>query len=327
MTRQPTFNYLLEEWLDDGPEVAPHGLLESVLVAVPNRTQHRPGVMRRLPMLSTTVQRAAAIAAVAVVAIAGLIFAARGNPSIGVSPTASASPSGTASSAVASMPAVASSSAVAAACAPSTPEPGPTATSRIPGALMLHYSAVLGGGTTYTTTFFTPAFSFAGQACWNFGGDDVGAARVSDNGTGLIMILRPSAVIDPNGIARAVPADLVAWLRSDTDLSLAKPTTFTVGGLEATLFSGTVRPTAGLNGGGDYNLACGNTIPSSCVADANNGGIDAVGFGGNQPFELIVLPVRGQTLLIGLTASAADWPTARPQLEAFIAGMTFPAAS
>jgi len=278
-------------------------------------------------MLSTTLQRATAIAAVVVVALAALTFTSRDNsagggasPTPPISPTAAASPG-------ASAPGVAVSTNTPVACAPSTPEPGATATSRIPGAVMLHYSAVLGGGTTYTTTSFTPAFSFAGQACWTFDGDDVGAARMSDGGSGIIMILRPSAVIDSNGTARAVPTDLVAWLRSDTDLKLSKPTTFTVGGLKGTLFSGTVSPTAGLNAGGDYNVACGNTIPSSCVADANNGGIDAIGFGGNQPFELLVLPVRGQTLLIGLTASTADWAAARPQLEAFLAGFAFPAAS
>jgi hypothetical protein len=110
MTRPRSFEQLLETWLEDGPKIAPRDLLESVLIAVPERHQHRRlfGVGRRLIVLATSARVAAAIAAVVLVGVVVLALAGpRGNnPSVGgVSATSTPSPSPSATAAPSLTPA------------------------------------------------------------------------------------------------------------------------------------------------------------------------------------------------------------------------------
>jgi hypothetical protein len=44
-------------------------------------------------------------------------------------------------------------------------------------------------------------------------------------------------------------------------------------------------------------------------------------------FQLVVVSVRGQTLLVDMTANEAAWNAVRPHLEAFLTGFQFPVSA
>ena len=75
MTRPTPYDERLEAWLEEGPNVAPQGLLGSVLIAVPKRRQHRGlfGLGGLLRGLATSARVATAIAAVFLVGVLGVV--------------------------------------------------------------------------------------------------------------------------------------------------------------------------------------------------------------------------------------------------------------
>jgi hypothetical protein len=295
MTRHQRFDQVLVDWLDEGPEVAPRDLLETVLVTLPIRRRRvRVGVLgRRLRVLSAPARLAAGIAAVVVVGVVALSVAGlRGGSLIG----------GT------------------------TPSPTPTAspspTSRISGTVQIADGAVLKAGEKYTLTSFVPAFTFVGQDGWTLKGSDPSSAAFwvgSDIGQGLFMVERPAQVLEVGGAVAPVPTNLVAWLQSRSDLVLANPTTVSVGGFAGQLLDGTVHPGAQTNRGYAINIAC--FAGPACAPDSPYG----LGFAFDNHFQLVVVSVRGQTLLVDMTANATAWDAVRPHLEAFLTGFEFPA--
>jgi len=96
MTRPTPYEEHLETWLEEGPNVAPQGLLGSVLIAVPKRRQHRGlfGLGRLLGGLTTSARVATAIAAVFLVGVFGVVaLGFRGSSPFGGGGIATASPS------------------------------------------------------------------------------------------------------------------------------------------------------------------------------------------------------------------------------------------
>jgi hypothetical protein len=291
MTRPQGFDQVLADWLDDGPEVAPRELFEAVLVSIPLHRRRLPAYGRRLRRLSTPARLTAGIAAAVVIGVVALSVAGfRGDsPGGGPSPTPTASPS---------------------------------PTSRISGTVQIADGAVLTKGTPYTLTSFTPAFTFVGQDGWKLIGSDSSSAAFwvgSKLEQGLFMVERPAQVIEVGGAVAPVPTNLVAWLQARSDLVLSKPTNLTVGGFAAQLLDGTVRPGARTNGGNAINIAC--FAGPACDEDSSYG----LGFAYDNHFQLVVVSVRGQTLLVDMTANAATWDAVRPRLDAFLTGFRFPA--
>jgi len=307
MTRPYGFDELLSAWLDEGPEVAPRDLFEAVLVAIPVRRRRRPlgALGKRLRVLPTPVRLAAGIAAaIAVGVVAFSIAGYRGTSLIGgASPTPTPTPS---------------ASPVAPSSAPSV---SPSPTSRITGTVQIADGSVLKAGARYTPTSFTPAFTFVGQDGWTLKGSDSSSAAFwvgSDINHGLFMVERPAQVIEVGGAVAPVPTNLVAWLQARSDLVLSKPTKVTVGGFAGQLLDGTVRAGAQVNGGNAINIACFAGPP--CTPDSSFG----LGFAADNHFQLVVVSVRGQTLLVDMTANVAAWDAVRPHLEAFLTGFAFP---
>jgi hypothetical protein len=298
MTRLQRFDQVLEDWLEEGPEVAPRELFEAVLVTIPmNRRRRRVRAFdRRFRELSTPVRLAAGIAAAAVLVVVAFSVAGfRGDSSVG-GPTPTPAPT----------PSVSVS---------------PAPTSRIPGTVQIVDGAVLTAGTKYTLTSFTPAFTFAGQDGWTLKGSNPSSAAFwvgDDIAQGLFMVERPAQVLEVGGAVAPVPSNLVRWLQARSDLVLAKPTRITVGGFAGELLDGTVRVGAHVNRGNAINIAC--FEGAVCDPDAGTG----LGFAADNHFQLVVLSVRDQILLIDMTADAAAWDAVRPRLEAFLRGFAFP---
>jgi hypothetical protein len=297
MTRPQRFDQVLADWLDEGPEVAPRDLFEAVLVTIPLRRRRRrlPAFGRRLRVLSTPARLAAGIAAAVVVGVVALSVAGfRGDSFVGgARPTP----------------------------AP-TPSVSPSPTSRISGTVQVADGSVLKAGEKYTLTAFMPAFTFVGQDGWTLKGSDPSSAAFwvgSDIGQGLFMVERPAQVLEVGGAVAPVPANLIAWLQARSDLVLARPTTVTVGGFAGQLLDGTVRPGAQTNRGYAINIAC--FAGPACDPESPYG----LGFAFDNHFQLVVVSVRGQTLLVDMTANEAAWTAVRPHLEAFLAGFQFPA--
>lgn len=306
MTRPQQLDHVIADWLDEGPEVAPRDLFEAVLVTIPMNRRRRPlrAFGRRSRGLSTTVRLAAGIACVVVLGVLAFsILDSRGNPSVGgESPTPGPTPSATP-------------------VATPVPTASPSPTSRIEGTVQVADGAVLKAGTKYTLTSFIPAFTFVGQDGWTLQGSDPSSAAFwvgSDIAQGLFMVERPAQVLEVGGAVAPVPSNLVTWLRARSDLVLAKPIRVTVGGFAGDLLDGTVRAGAKVNGGNAINIAC--FEGSACYPDTSTG----LGFAADNHFQLVVVRVRGQTLLIDMTADAAVWNTVKPHLAAFLAGFAFP---
>jgi hypothetical protein len=295
MTRPQRFDEVLIDWLDEGPEVAPRDLFEAVLVAIPLRRRGRRLSVfgRRLRVLSTPARMAAGIAAAIVVGVVALSVAGfRGGSLIG-----GASPAPTAS---------------------------PSPTSRISGTVQVADGTVLKAGQKYTLTSFMPAFTFVGQDGWTLKGSDPSSAAFwvgSDIGQGLFMVERPAQVLEVGGAVAPVPTNLVVWLQARSDLVLAKPTTVTVGGFAGQLLDGTVRAGAQTNRDYAINIAC--FAGPACAPDSPYG----LGFAFDNHFQLVVVSVRGQTLLVDMTANEAAWNAVRPHLEAFLTGFQFPVSA
>jgi hypothetical protein len=304
MTRPNHFDHALEDWLQEGPEVAPRDLLEAVLVSIPPRQHRRPvaAVRRRFLMLALPVRLATGIAAAVVVGVVGISLVNTGSHSaIGGPGPATAPPS-----------------------PPPSPagSPSPSPTSRVAGAIQID-RGVLTTGTTYTTPIFEPVFTVVGIDGLELRASEAASVAFWLHGVfheGSIGIGNPKQVLDVAGNPQPVPADLAAWLEARSDLVLAAPKAVTIGGLPATQLEGTVRQDVPLNTTDADNVACGDSV-TACKGGAG------LGFGRSDHFRMVVLNVRGATVLIVMDAPATAWDVALPQFDAFLAGLRFPAPS
>ncbi len=216
---------------------------------------------------------------------------------------------------------------------PVLPTSGPA---RPAGATELLAGVAMEAGQTYTTLSFTPAFTFSGGAGWQMlpprigGLPPEGRSHAYFLGSGLlgsdpflvpaITITKPTRVITEGGAAvEAAPADLAVWLQARTDLVLGKPKSITVGGFTGTQLEGTVRKGAKANAVGAINMIC-----TSDNKDCGPAYGDEVGVGPGERFRFLVIDVRGQTVLVMASSSAATWTTDLPALETFTNSITFP---
>jgi hypothetical protein len=195
----------------------------------------------------------------------------------------------------------------------------PSGSSRIPGVRVLRPGEPLQPGTIYTTPVFTPIYTIESRDCWTFAtGDpdgDVYLLRGDGWRAGSLIILRPAGAW---GVGQTStfppPADLVGWYRSRSDLVLAAPTPVVVGGFDATLLDGTVKAGA-------------PHIGNDVVSIASEGSKALIAVATDSHFELVIVNVRGQTLLIVMQANQQTWSAVKPQLQSLLDGLTFPPTS
>src|SRR5262249_7575448 len=139
----------------------------------------------------------------------------------------------------------------------------PSKPPRPAGATLLLMGDTMVDGTPYTTLSFEPAFTIRGAGGWLIplpapgGGRLEGPAHAyffgrqptgNPSRTRALPVIRPSRVIGGGGAAaEPVPADLIGWLRSRSDLALGKPSEVRIGDVTGTAVEGTVRSGAATN--------------------------------------------------------------------------------
>jgi hypothetical protein len=128
-------------------------------------------------------------------------------------------------------------------------------------------------------------------------------------------------VLPVGGGTAAAPADLIAWLQGRSDLALGAPRAVTVGGLHGTAVTGTVRPGAQTNTGGAINIIC--SADSPCQQETGN----EIGVGPGRAFEIIVISVQGQTVVIAADGMSPAWSVDAKSIDPFLAGLSFPGVS
>jgi hypothetical protein len=181
-------------------------------------------------------------------------------------------------------------------------------------------------GATYISSVFRPALTFTAAIQLN--------GIVEENQTG-IRIERagtfwqvyaptslnvpgssaPSASADPRPRV-SLPADLAGWLVANPDLDVERVAPITIGGLVGQVVDGQTAPSASLDSLGYYELV---TVP--CQTGPG------FGFFGRDHFRIIVLDVRGTTVLIGESADTDQWFYTGPgagNIEALHATFAFP---
>jgi hypothetical protein len=256
---------------------------------------------------------ASAAALLAVVAVVATIVFSR--------PQASPTGQGTPSSSPMASASAPATSAASGTPAPTCCPPVPTASPRVAGTTILLEGMALQPGTTYAPLAFTPAFTVKGAAVP--GATDPGNADwtlISERSDwawfaaapGLspydplpvAYLFIPGAVLpnqDPRATSQPAPTDLIAWLRSRSDMSVGPSKPITIGGVTGVYADGSMTSYASYD---VYNwniIMCPSSAPG--CSDANH----AIGTGLHRPFRFIVLKVHGQTVVIYLDTAG---PTA-----------------
>ena len=297
--RDPAFDSRIADWLEDDPVDAPGAVLESILAAIPSIPQRRRSRLPwRYPPMSTPLRFA--LAGLGAVILVGAAISLLKGPTGqvgggGSSPEATVAPS-------------------------PTPTPTPIPTSRVSGAVQIHEGQAVPASGTITTSVFNPPFTIAGVPSLHFDGEGPGRAWFSYASNAGLMLVNPVQVIEVGGTVAPVPVDLAAWLQARSDLTISRTTTIDLGGITGTLLEGAVRAGAQVNRGNAINIACAGD--RACAFE--NG--DEFGMGATDHFEFVVVVVRGQTLLLGITAAAdvGAWTTNRAGLEAVLSSIRFP---
>jgi len=263
---------------------------------------------------------AAAAVAVAIIGIVGLSLAGgKPPPTIGASAPPTVAPS-----------------------VPAVLPPSPSAAPLASGVTAVADNDVLAAGKRYADAAFAPAFTFAGQDAWLVTVADttvfqvfVDTANRADKPQatgkqedGMVIVMRVGQVLQPGGVmggpAAPMPPDLAAWLEARPDLDLQAPTTTKVSGINATLLQGSVRSGAVAPLDGRLEIACAADV-AVCAAETTPVAVKhylvTLFADPGSGFEIALLKVQGQQLLVALTSD--EWATRRPQLEAFLAGITF----
>ncbi len=92
MSVRKSFDHRLNDWLDEGPRVAPHDLLHAVLEGVPSVRQERRLLFVGPWRIHMSTFARLGVAAIAVAAVAAVIIATRPGPSVGTNPTPTPTP-------------------------------------------------------------------------------------------------------------------------------------------------------------------------------------------------------------------------------------------
>lgn len=316
MTSRQDIERTLDGWLAEGPTEINDRVVESALDQIEHTRQRR---VLRAPLWliwqTSSVRLALGTAIVAVAVVGGSLVIRSLSSEVGTSPASS----------------------------PTRPSPTstPTATTRVPGTTAIRPRASLVTGTTYSTLSFSPAFTIEGGAGWVLTQEGPGHVlfnhppnAITEPGGFTFSLIAASAVLPPisSGTATSepLPTDLIAWLRARPDLTLGSPTNVTVGGIAGTAIDGTVRASVGTNSDSGINLICSSDAPCSQEPPTQPGASPAeqaweTEVNPDRPFRLIVLTVRGQTVVIGMNDAGNEWTTALKLLDPFLAGLRFPA--
>lgn len=293
MTTQRDIERILDRWLDDGPTQAPDRVLDTVADRIERQSQ-RPAwrLTWRHPDMNTGLKLAAALAAVAIIAVAGYNLLP-GSPAGGPAATPMPSPS------------------PAATIAPSqTATAWPIACEfDAPGCLGL-----LSPG-THATTNFRPAFTYSTPDGW-----------ANDLDIGNWFYLRPTTLGSPEiliwsrarvehqavGCAPSVEPgvgtgarDWIDYIRAHPGLVSTEPVAVTIGGASGQSIDLDVAP--------DWTMTCPENPsgPGPYVSLITNApgdhGVD-YGLPEHQRLHLIVLDVAGDNVVIAIYS--ADSPEA-----------------
>jgi hypothetical protein len=243
----------------------------------------------------------AALAAVVAIAVGGLILVSQRSPATVGGP-----------SVVPSTAPTPSASALSGATCP-------------PLALPPQVNVSIGGSMQLCAVNSTADFNwvwFRGQPGWTLTQTDSGSVAYSlgaDRTKGFLEVIRLGSVVEMSGTSAAVPADLMAWLQSRTDLVLGASTPMTVDSASGAIVEGTVRAGAHVTSRGLVTIAC-----QAGLTPCAFGSPSALGIAATDAFELAVLKDGSQQFLVELSADASTWATAKPKLDALLAAMTFP---
>jgi hypothetical protein len=171
---------------------------------------------------------------------------------------------------------------------------------------------------TYETLVFRPTVRFTVPAGWSTnnlvntfvgGGEDVAGIPLG-NGTGGVVVTTPTSVDPPapGDSGRAVPADLIAWLVADPQLSVTTgPTPITIGGFPGQEIEGSLATGARLDPtDGFYRV------------------VDYLPLLPRHHFRIAVLAIGGQQVIVATVANADSFELFRSEADAVIASFSFP---
>lgn len=287
----------VEAWLDDGPDRAPAAFVEATLAPIPVMAQRRRSLVafgRMTVTLGALGRMAAAAALVVVVATLGssmlrVDLAGHG----GETPTPA--PAGSA-----------------------TPAPLPSGvTYTNAGPLGVGSGGESGKAGTYQTLLFRPAMRFTVPARWSVtnlvntfvgGGEDASGIPIG-NGTGVIVVTAPTTVDPPapGEAGSAVPADLLAWLVSDPQLTLAgNPKPVTIAGIAGREIEGSLAASARLD-----------------PVDGFYRPFDHLPLLPRHHFRIAVLDVAGRQVVVATLANADVFESFRPEADGVIGSFAF----
>ena len=204
---------------------------------------------------------------------------------------------------------------------------GPSVGGRIPSPTAVAlYLPRMTQGVVYRTPPFTPSFTITGVDGWYLvaatGPGTAYFAKGPNEPSGPddlnVALIHPNQVLPVGGgHAQPLPTDLIGWLQARSDLLLQAPRTALVGGMPARIVDGTVVPTAKVNSDGNVSLLC---AVGPC--DFNFGSDLGVALGSH--FEIMVVDVRGQTVVIRIDSPESTWASGRHELDDFLSTLTFP---
>jgi hypothetical protein len=98
MSVRKSFEHRLNDWLDEGPQVAPHDLLHAVLEEIPSVRQERRALFVGRWRISMVTFARLGVAAIAVAVVAAVIIATRPAPQVGTDASQTPTPTAPASS-------------------------------------------------------------------------------------------------------------------------------------------------------------------------------------------------------------------------------------
>jgi hypothetical protein len=181
-------------------------------------------------------------------------------------------------------------------------------------------------GASYITSVFRPALTFT--AAIHVDGieeENPTGIRIERAGTFWQVYAPTSFNVPASGVPSAssglrpqasLSADVVSWLLANPDLDVQQVAPITIGGIVGQVVDGQIAPTAAVDPAGYYELV---TVP--CQAGPG------FGFFGRDHFRIIVLNVRGTTVLIGESAESGQWFYTGPgagNIETLHATFAFP---
>lgn len=303
MTNDRDIERILDMWLGDGPSELPDRVFDVVADRIERQPQ-RPAwrLQWRTSDMNTTLKRASAIAAVAIIVVAGYNLLPGGS-SGGPPPTPSPSPSPT-----------------------STPSPtiAPTPTAiacdgGVPGC-----AGALAAGANKTTNF-QPALSFEIPAGWSNPLDRTRAYTFNAPGNTLSLQI-VSQVAIPEQVAGCAPqrklgvgnavADWVTFLTTHPGLVASAPEPVTVGGYSGTKVTFHVA--------GTWTETCPRSIGPAVFLITDNGPTpDRTYWIDDQYTTFTILDVAGETVIVHLesapspAAHARDQQTIQPIIDSF----------